>query len=443
MDQIRTPIIDMLRRFGDVSRGYFCIPSHHRGTSADNGFISLFGREVLKYDLTETPLTDDLHEAEGPIREAEELAADAFGADRSFFLVNGTTCGNEAMIISSVKEGEKILVAENCHKSALMGLIISGAKPVFIRPSVSPSFRAFSSVTPESVEKAFFENPDAKALFLTSPTFHGICSDIRSIAEICRRNNAYLLVDEAHGAHFAFSDRLPESAMSQGADMASQSIHKTGGSMTQSSMLHVKGGAERIAAVNEALKLVQSTSPSYILMASLDGARHSLAVRGRELTDAMLDTAEYIRKGINSVQGAICCGKDDSDFDAETEMDLDDFLVAWDNVALLMRPRKAYPVQTRASVWVHPMGGEAPGICRLYANNEPQLLPDGFCSEEGCVLAWTTPDSRPHATTAHRTFHFVQPEQGGIRLEPGDGTKKCTVYAVDTAGHMRVGDVTV
>ena len=125
------------------------------------------------------------------------------------------------MIISSVKEGEKILVAENCHKSALMGLIISGAKPVFIRPSVSPSFRAFSSVTPESVEKAFFENPDAKALFLTSPTFHGICSDIRSIAEICRRNNAYLLVDEAHGAHFAFSDRLPESAMSQGADMAS------------------------------------------------------------------------------------------------------------------------------------------------------------------------------------------------------------------------------
>ena len=133
----------------------------------------------------------------------------------------------------------------------------------------------------------------------------------------------------------------------------------------------------------------------------------------------------------------------DSDFDAETEMDLDDFLVAWDNVALLMRPRKAYPVQTRASVWVHPLGGEAPGICRLYANNEPQLLPDGFCSEEGCVLAWTTPDSRPHATTAHRTFHFVQPEQGGIRLEPGDGTKKCTVYAVDTAGHMRVGDVTV
>ena len=107
MDQTRTPIIDMLRRFGDVSRGYFCIPSHHRGTSADDGFISLLGKEVLKYDLTETPLTDDLHEAEGPIREAEELAADAFGADRSFFLVNGTTCGNEAMIISSVKEGEK------------------------------------------------------------------------------------------------------------------------------------------------------------------------------------------------------------------------------------------------------------------------------------------------------------------------------------------------
>ena len=132
----------------------------------------------------------------------------------------------------------------------------------------------------------------------------------------------------------------------------------------------------------------------------------------------------------------------DSDFDAETELDLDDFLVAWDNIALLMRPRKNYPAQTRASVWVRPMGSEAPGICRLYANNEPQLLPDGFCSAEGCVLAWTTPDSQPHATTAHRTFHFVQPEQGGIRLEP-EGGGKCTVYAVDTAGHMRVGDVTL
>ena len=312
MDQTKTPLIDMLKRFNDISPSYFCIPSHHRGSGTDSKLKALMGENVFKYDLTETPLSDDLHEAEGPIKEAQELAAEAFGADRTFFLVNGTTCGNEAMIVSAVKEGEKILVAENCHKSVLMGLIISGAVPVFIRPSISRTYRTFASVSPESVEMAFVQNPDAKALILTSPTYHGICSNLERIAKICHRNNSLLLVDEAHGSHFAFNERLPKSALSCGADMSAQSIHKTGGSMTQSSMLHVKGSEELIASASAALKIVQSTSPSYILMASLDGARHSLAVRGKEITDSMLDTADMIREGINSIEGAFCLdGKDD------------------------------------------------------------------------------------------------------------------------------------
>lgn len=315
MDQNKTPLIDMLKNFGEVSPGYFCIPSHHRGSGADLRFKELVGDSMLNYDLTETPLTDDLHEAEGPIKEAEVLAAEAFGADKTFFLVNGTTCGNEAMIIASVKEGEKILVAENCHKSVLMGIIISGAVPVFIRPSISNAYRTFASIAPESVEMAFAQNSDAKALIITSPTYHGICSDIEKISKICRRYNALLLVDEAHGSHFAFNDRLPKSALSSGADMSAQSIHKTGGSMTQSSMLHVKGSNELIASASSALKIVQSTSPSYILMASIDGARHSMAVNGKLITDKMIDTADFIRKEINSINGAFCCTSDRYVFD--------------------------------------------------------------------------------------------------------------------------------
>lgn len=307
MDQNKTPLIDMLKRFKELSPGYFCIPSHHRGSGADPNLTELLGTEFLKYDLTETPLTDDLHEVEGPIREAEELAAEAFGADRSFFLINGTTCGNEAMLISVLRKGDRVLVAENCHKSVLMGLIISGAEPVFIRPEISSSYHAFASLAPESVELAFAQNPGVKALILTSPTYHGICSDLKKIAGICHRHGALLLVDEAHGSHFAFNPRLPQPALACGADMAAQSIHKTAGSMTQSSMLHVRGSEELIASVSSALKIVQSTSPSYILMASLDGARHAMAVRGRELTDSMLDTAGIIRDGINSIEGAHCC----------------------------------------------------------------------------------------------------------------------------------------
>ena len=287
--QLKTPVIDMLKDFENKTEGYFCIPSHHRGTGTDEKFREIIG-DTLRYDLTETPLTDDLHEPEGAILEAQELAAELFGAKKTFFLVNGTTCANEAMIISSVYKNEKILVARNCHKSVLMGLIISGAEPIYIEPQKSSLFNTFGSVSPESVEEAFKKHSGIKACILTSPTYYGITSDLKSIAEICHKNNALLLVDEAHGSHLAFSDKLPLSAIQSGADMAAQSIHKTLGSMTQTSMLHVNNGD--FARVDAALKIVQSTSPSYILMASLDGARHNMAVNGKELIENMVETAD-------------------------------------------------------------------------------------------------------------------------------------------------------
>ncbi len=305
-DQTKTPLIDALKNFDKISPAYFCIPSHHRGKGASSSFTEVFGKTVLKYDLTETPLTDDLHEADGAIKEAESLASELFGSDRTFFLVNGTTCANEAMIISSVCEGEKILVARNCHKSVLMGLIISGASPVYIEPEISGVFSTFGSISPEKVELAFKNHPDIKAFILTSPTYYGIGSDLQKIADICHSHGVLLLVDEAHGSHFAFSDKLPKTALSCGADMVSQSTHKTLNSMTQSSMLHVKGSLVDISKVDAALKIVQSTSPSYILMASLDAARQNAALNGRTAVCRMLDIASYIRSALSSIDGVSC-----------------------------------------------------------------------------------------------------------------------------------------
>lgn len=305
-DQTKTPLINALKNFDKISPAYFCIPSHHRGKGASSSFTEVFGKTVLKYDLTETPLTDDLHEADGAIKEAEILASELFGSDRTFFLVNGTTCANEAMIISSVCEGEKILVARNCHKSVLMGLIISGASPVYIEPEISGVFSTFGSISPEKVELAFKNHPDIKAFILTSPTYYGIGSDLQKIVDICHSHGALLLVDEAHGSHFAFSDKLPKTALSCGADMVSQSTHKTLNSMTQSSMLHVKGSLVDISKVDAALKIVQSTSPSYILMASLDAARQNAALNGRTAVCSMLDIASYIRSALSSIDGVSC-----------------------------------------------------------------------------------------------------------------------------------------
>jgi len=308
-NQNKTPIISALSSFDKISPAYFCMPAHHRGSGSDKCFTELFGKDILKYDLTETPITDDLHEAEGAIRHSEILASDLFGSDRTFFLINGTTCGNEAMIISSVHEGDKILVARNCHKSILMGLIISGATPIYIEPEVSTLYKTFGSISPQKVKSAFKQNPDIKALILVSPTYYGICSDLKTIADICHSYGAMLLVDEAHGAHFNFSNKLPLTAMECNADISSQSIHKTAGSMTQSSMLHVKGNLVDISKIESSLKVVQSTSPSYILLASLDAARHNLAINGKNLIDNAINVACYTRSNLNKIPGVTCYGE--------------------------------------------------------------------------------------------------------------------------------------
>jgi len=308
--QEKMPLLDAIERYNKKKPAYFCTPGHRYERGVNLRFRNLVGDAVFSFDLTETPYTDDLHNAIGAIWEAEELARKSFGADDTHFLINGTTCGNQAMILSAAFEGEKIAIPRNAHKSVLMGLILSGAEPIYLMPEISRDTGLLGGITTESVEEMFAENPDCKGVLVISPTYYGICSDLSSIASICHKRDAVLLVDEAHGAHCYFSDLLPQGALEQGADMCAQSIHKVAGALTQSSMLHVKSKLIDQQRVDANLHLVQSTSPSYLLMASLDAARYDLENKGKSLISKAVELAEYVRIALKPIEGIRCIGRE-------------------------------------------------------------------------------------------------------------------------------------
>lgn len=309
MNQNETPLLQSVSDLIDTNPAYFRIPGHRLDKGISPRWTDRVGTSVFAYDVTETPLTDDLHSPEGAISEAQRLLSALYGADQSFFLVNGSTCGNEAMIISAALEGERIMVARNAHKSAMMGLILSGAEPVYVMPEVIADWAIQGAVTAEVVRKGFEEHPDCKALFLVSPSYYGVGSDLEKIAAICHAHGALLLVDEAHGGHVYFHEGLPVGALRAGADVCVQSMHKVAGALTQSSVLHIKRhgvGEAALDRIGQNLQLVQSTSPSYLLMVSLDCARYELAMNGREMMDKALGLAEYARERINKIEGFRC-----------------------------------------------------------------------------------------------------------------------------------------
>jgi arginine/lysine/ornithine decarboxylase len=309
MNQNKTPLLDAVTELIDTKPAYFRIPGHRLSRGVSSRWTDKVGDKIFAYDVTETPLTDDLHSPEGAIKEAEELLGSLYNSDKSFFLVNGSTCGNEAMIISAALEGEKIMIARNAHKSAMMGLIISGAEPVYVMPEIIPEWGIHGVVTPNAVRESFEQNPDCKALFLVSPSYYGVSSDLEAIAGICHEYGALLLVDEAHGGHVYFDKRLPLGALEAGADMCVQSMHKVTGALTQSSVLHIKEhgvGKEAFERVPANLHLVQSTSPSYILMTSLDCARYELAINGAEMMKKAIGLAGEARDKINKIKGFSC-----------------------------------------------------------------------------------------------------------------------------------------
>lgn len=304
MNQDRIPILSAMQEFLAKDPAFFRIPGHRAARGIDPALVAAFGRDVFSFDLTEAEGLDDLHQPVGAILEAEKLYADLFGAKKSFLLVNGTTCGNEAMVLASAKEGESVLVPRNAHKSVLMGLILSGARPVYVMPSYLKEWKIAGSLTPEAVRAAIKgcrEMP--KSLLLVHPTYYGIGSDVRAIADICHESGIWLLADEAHGSHLYASDVPPLGAAASGADLVAMSIHKTSGSFTQSSVLHICSDRVSEPAVREALGMLQSTSPSYLLMASLDAARHTLWKHGAENLKRARGLAEELKRALRTTNG--------------------------------------------------------------------------------------------------------------------------------------------
>lgn len=299
--QGKAPIYEALQNYKSARVVPFDVPGHKQGRGNPE-LVKFLGEKCLSVDVNSMKPLDNLVHPVSVIREAEELAAEAFGAEHVFFMVNGTTAAVQAMIMSVCKQGDKIIMPRNVHRSAINALIISGAIPVYVNPGVNKQLGIPLGMSVAEVKKAIEENPDAKAIFINNPTYYGICSDLKAITDLAHAHNMYVLVDEAHGTHFYFGENMPVNAMAVGADMSAVSMHKTGGSLTQSSFL-LKNGSLNTGHVRQIINLTQTTSGSYLLLSSLDISRRNLALDGKEIFKKVLALSNYAREEINKIGG--------------------------------------------------------------------------------------------------------------------------------------------
>lgn len=309
--QNKTPLFTKLVEHASRNPIQFHIPAHKKGFGMPSEFSEFIGPNALSIDLINIAPLDDLHSPKGIIKEAQELAARAFGADHTFFSVQGTSGAIMTMIMSVVGPGEKILVPRNAHKSIMAAIILSGAHPVFMHPEVDSNIGIMHGISVDTVRVTLDAHPDAKGVLLINPTYFGISCDLKSIVELSHQRGVPVIVDEAHGVLFQFHEQLPLSAMQAGADMAATSVHKLGGSMTQSSVLNVREGFVSPAHVQAVLSMLHTTSTSYLLLASLDVARKNMAVHGHELIDKVIRLAQGVRRTINEeISGMYCFGEE-------------------------------------------------------------------------------------------------------------------------------------
>jgi arginine decarboxylase len=301
LNQSETPIIDALQDWVSKSHAPFYTPGHKLGIGMNPLLKHRWGGEVFGWDLPELPGLDNLHAPDGIIAQAQALAAELFDARQTWFLVNGSTVGVIAAILATCGEGDKIILPRNIHSSAIAGIIHAGAVPIFITPAYDRSLDIAHSIKPASVKFALEQHPDAKAVMLVYPTYYGACGDLAAIESIVHSYDIPLLVDEAHGAHFGFHSDLPPAALTAGADLTVQSTHKLLGSLTQSAMLHVNSSRIDVDKVNRSLRLLQTTSPSYLLLASLDVARQQMALQGKKLMSRTIDLARIARDRIAQI----------------------------------------------------------------------------------------------------------------------------------------------
>lgn len=301
MNQENTPLLTMLKTLAEKNDAPFYTPGHKKGHGINSALKQLWGEKVFRADLPELPELDNLFSPEGVIKEAQILASEAFGAEETWFLANGSTSGILASILATCGEGDKIILPRNIHQSAIFGLILAGATPIFINPYYNSDFDLCYSLSPQEIASVL-KNDSVKAVMVVSPTYHGICANLTEIAHVTHDFSIPLLIDEAHGGHFSFHPLLPISALQAGADLTVQSTHKVLGAMTQASMVHIQGNLVDRSRLRQALPLVQSSSPSYLLLASLDGARQQMALQGNSLLTNSLNLANLAREEINNLE---------------------------------------------------------------------------------------------------------------------------------------------
>ena len=314
LTQEDTPIHHALEEQRINRLAHFDVPGH-KGGRGNKELKRFLGDTCLQLDMNSMKPLDNLCHPVSVIKDAQELTAQAFGADEAFFIVNGTTAAVQAMIMSVCKAGDKLIMPRNVHRSAINALVVCGAQPVYVNPGVNRSLGIPLGMAMADVKKAMDENPDAKAILVNNPTYYGICSDLRQIVKLAHERGMYVLVDEAHGTHFYFHEELPVSAMEAGADMAAVSMHKTGGSLTQSSILLTKNSINADY-VRQIINLTQTTSGSYLLLSSLDIARKNLSLNGRQMFEKTMQFANYAREEINKLGGYYAFGEELVDGDA-------------------------------------------------------------------------------------------------------------------------------
>ena len=301
LSQTDAPIYEALRKFRRMRVVPFDVPGHKRGRG-NMELTEFLGEDCMNVDVNSMKPLDNLCHPVSVIKDAEMLAAEAFGAADAFFMVGGTTSAVQSMIMYACKEGDKIIMPRNVHRSAINAIILTGAVPVYVNPDVNHKLGIALGMSVAQVEQAILDNPDAKAIMVNNPTYYGICSDLKRITELAHSHGMLVLVDEAHGTHFYFGDNFPMTAMAAGADCASVSMHKSGGSLTQSSFL-LLGKNVNADYMRQVINLTQTTSASYLLLSSLDISRKRLALSGREIFAQTVEMAEYARAEINEIGG--------------------------------------------------------------------------------------------------------------------------------------------
>lgn len=319
LSQHNTPILEALQRYKLNRIVKFDVPGH-KGGRGNKELTDFLGESCMQTDVNSMKPLDNLCHPVSIIRDAEMLTAQAFGAEHAFFMVNGTTAAVQAMIMYACKAGDKIIMPRNVHRSAINALVVCGAVPVYVSPGIHQKLGIPLGMSVFDVKRAIEEHPDAKAILVNNPTYYGVCSHLREIVRLAHSHGMLVLADEAHGTHFYFGENLPMAAMQAGADMAAVSMHKTGGSLTQSSFLlcgkQVHGGYAR-----QVINLTQTTSGSYLLLSSLDIARKNLSLHGKEMFAQTLELAAYAREEINKLGGYYAFSKEIVDGDVVYDFD--------------------------------------------------------------------------------------------------------------------------